>query len=136
MAKETYNHSYKKNVDLISQCLGYEKEKGFNTFIVKKLKELRIIYADEVIEETIVNEGWKIKNKEFSTEIQKISYFFAIIKNTIPFYNKKHLERKTFNEKIKIQNENNFVEEDIVEITNNKTKKINNRDISSILEEF
>ena len=40
MAKETYNHSYKKNIDLISQCLGYEKEKGFNTFIVKKLKEL------------------------------------------------------------------------------------------------
>ena len=104
--------------------------------IVKKLKELRNIYPDEVIIETIKNEGWKIKNKKFDTESGKIIYFFTIISNNISFYNKKYNERKIFNEKMKAQNENNFVAEDIIEFSNKKQNINNNRDISSILEEI
>ena len=88
MTKETYNHSYREVVDLISECLDYKKDEGFNTLIVKKLKDLRNQYPDEVIAETIKNEGWKIKGKIFDTQTHKISYFFAIIKNTIFYYNK------------------------------------------------
>ena len=65
MPKETYNHSYREVVDLISECLDYKKDEGFNTLIVKKLKDLRNQYPDEVIAETIKNEGWKIKGKNF-----------------------------------------------------------------------
>ena len=36
MAKETYNHSYREVVDLISEDLGYQKGYKFNKFIVKK----------------------------------------------------------------------------------------------------
>lgn len=136
MAQETYNHSYKTIVNLISQCLDYEKEKGFNTFIVKKLKNLRDKYPDEVIEETVKNEGWRIKGRNFKNEYQKISYFFAIITNNIYFYNKKYLQKKTFNDNNKLQNENNFITEDITESIKNKTTKNNSRDISSILEDF
>ena len=35
MAKKTYNHSYKEVVDLISQCLDYNKEDGFNFIPLK-----------------------------------------------------------------------------------------------------
>ena len=136
MTKETYNHSYREVVDLISECLDYKKDEGFNTLIVKKLKDLRNQYPDEVIAETIKNEGWKIKGKNFGTQIHKISYFFAIIKNTIFYYNRKYNEKKTFNEKMKLQNENNFVEEDIIHVINNKEVSRNSRDISSILEDF
>lgn len=136
MTKETYNHSYREVVDLISECLDYKKDEGFNTLIVKKLKDLRNQYPDEVIAETIKNEGWKIKGKIFGTQTHKISYFFAIIKNTIFYYNRKYNEKKTFNEKMKLQNENNFVEEDIIHVINNKEVSRNSRDISSILEDF
>ena len=136
MPKETYNHSYREVVDLISECLDYKKDEGFNTLIVKKLKDLRNQYPDEVIAETIKNEGWKIKGKIFKTQTHKISYFFAIIKNTILYYNRKYNEKKTFNEKMKLQNENNFVEEDIIHVINNKEVSRNSRDISSILEDF
>lgn len=136
MTKETYNHSYREVVDLISECLDYKKDEGFNTLIVKKLKDLRNQYPDEVIAETIKNEGWKIKGKNFGTQTHKISYFFAIIKNTIFYYNRKYNEKKTFNEKMKLQNENNFVEEDIIHVINNKEVSRNSRDISSILEDF
>lgn len=136
MTKETYNHSYREVVDLISECLDYKKDEGFNTLIVKKLKDLRNQYPDEVIAETIKNEGWKIKGKNFETQTHKISYFFAIIKNTIFYYNRKYNEKKTFNEKMKLQNENNFVEEDIIHVINNKEVTRNSRDISSILEDF
>lgn len=136
MTKETYNHSYREVVDLISECLDYKKDEGFNTLIVKKLKDLRNQYPDEVIAETIKNEGWKIKGKIFDTQTHKISYFFAIIKNTIFYYNRKYNEKKIFNEKMKLQNENNFVEEDIIHIINNKEVSRNSRDISSILEDF
>ena len=135
MAKETYNHSYQETVDVIAKCLDYRKEDGFNTLITKKLKELREIYADEVIKETVENEGWRIKSKKFNTEFNKISYFFAIIKNNIYLYNRRHNDRKTINEKMKIQNENNFVSEEIVSAINNKKMVENSRDISSILEE-
>ena len=136
MTKETYNHSYREVVDLISECLDYKKDEGFNTLIVKKLKDLRNQYPDEVIAETIKNEGWKIKGKIFEAQTHKISYFFAIIKNTIFYYNRKYNEKKTFNEKMKLQNENNFVEEDIIHVINNKEVSRNSRDISSILEDF
>lgn len=136
MTKETYNHSYREVVDLISECLDYKKEDGFNTLIVKKLKDLRNQYPDEVIAETIKNEGWKIKGKIFDTQTHKISYFFAIIKNCIFYYNRKYNEKKIFNEKMKLQNENNFVEEDIIHVINNKEVSRNSRDISSILEDF
>lgn len=135
MAKETYNHSYKETVDVIAKCLDYRKEDGFNTLITKKLKELREDYADEVIKETVENEGWRIKSKKFNTESNKIAYFFAIIKNNIYLYNRRHNDRKTINEKMKIQNENNFVSEEIVSAINNKKIVENSRDISSILEE-
>ena len=68
MAKETYNHSYKELVNLISEDLGYKKEDKFNTFIVKQLQKIRNEYSDEVILETVKNEGWKIKNKIFDTQ--------------------------------------------------------------------
>ena len=136
MAKETYNHSYREIIDLISKNLGYKKEDGFNTFIGKKLKKIRNEYPDEVIFDTIKNEGWKINNKIFETQNHKISYFFVIIENNISFYNRKYNERKTFNEKMKIQNENNFVEEEFVDINNKKPKKNITRDISFILEDF
>lgn len=136
MAKETYNHSYREVVDLIAQCLDYKKEDGFNTLIVKRLQRLRNDYPDEVILEVVKNEGWKIKNKKFDTETHKISYFFAIVKNNIFYYNRKYEEKKAFNEKMMLQNENNFVDEDIVTIVNSKEKVNNNRDISSILEDF
>ena len=125
MAVETYNHSYKEVVDLIVQCLDYRKEDGFNTLIVKKLQLLRNKVADEVIAEVVKNEGWKIKNKKFDTEAGKISYFFAILNNNISYYNRKHEEKKSFNEKMKLQNENNFVDEEIANIANNKTTKNN-----------
>ena len=136
MAKETYNHSYRETVDEIAKCLDYKKENGFNTLITKRLKELRELYADEVIKETVINEGWRIKNKKFDTEAHKISYFFAIIKNNIYFYDRRYKENKTFNEKMKLQNENNFISEDIVTATNNNQRIDNSRDISSILEEI
>lgn len=136
MAKETYNHSYREVVDLIAQCLDYKKEDGFNTLIVKRLQRLRNDYPDEVILEAVKSEGWKIKSKKFDTESHKISYFFAIIKNNIFYYNRKYEEKKTFNEKMMLQNENNFVDEDIVTTVNSKEKVNNNRDISSILEDF
>ena len=44
MAKETYNHSYKELVNLISEDLGYKKEDKFNTFIVKQLQKIRNEY--------------------------------------------------------------------------------------------
>ena len=136
MAKETYNHSYKKVVDLISECLDYHKEDKFNTFIVKRLQQLRNEYPDEVIEEAVKNEGWRIKRKTFDTEFHKISYFFAIIKNNIAYYNKKYNEKKALNDKMKTQNENNFIEEEVINYANSKQKIKNNRDISSILEEM
>ena len=37
---------------------------------------------------------------------------------------------------IKLQNENNFIEEDIFSNSNNKENSGNKRDISSILEDF
>ena len=126
MAKETYNHSYKELVNLISEDLGYKKEDKFNTFIVKQLQKIRNEYSDEVILETVKNEGWKIKNK----------IFVVIIKNNISFYNRKYNEKKAFNEKMKLQNENNFIDEEIISIVNEKTKINNDRDISSILEDF
>lgn len=136
MAKETYNHSYKEVVDLISEDLGYQKGDKFNTFIVKKLKTLRENYADEVIADVVKNEGWKIRGKHFDKQYNKISYYFAIIKNNISYYNKKYNEKKSFNEKIKLQNENNFIEEDIFSNSSNKENSGNKRDITSILEDF
>lgn len=136
METKSYNHSYKEVINLITDCFNYKTGDKFNTLIVKKLKELRNIYPDEVIIETIKNEGWKIKNKKFDTENGKIIYFFTIISNNISFYNKKYNERKIFNEKMKAQNENNFVAEDIIEFSNKKQNINNNRDISSILEEI
>lgn len=136
MAKETYNHSYKELVNLISEDLGYKKEDKFNTFIVKQLQKIRNEYSDEVILETVKNEGWKIKNKIFDTQNHKISYFFVIIKNNVSFYNRIYNEKKAFNEKMKLQNENNFVDGEIISIVNEKTKINNDRDISSILEDF
>ena len=136
MAVEKYNNSYKEIINLILDCLDYNTENTFNTLIVKKLKELRNLYADEVIFETIKNEGWKIKNKIVNKESQKIMYFFAIIKNTIYFYNQKYNDKKTYNEKIKKQAENNFIEEDIFSTTSRKTTSNSSRDISFILEDF
>lgn len=136
METKSYNHSYKEVINLITDYFNYKTGDKFNTLIVKKLKELRNIYPDEVIIETIKNEGWKIKNKKFDTESGKIIYFFTIISNNISFYNKKYNERKIFNEKMKAQNENNFVAEDIIEFSNKKQNINNNRDISSILEEI
>ena len=136
MATETYNKSYKEAVELISDDLGYKKGEKFNTLITKQLKLLRENYADEVIIETVKNEGWKIKNKTFDKQIGKILYYFTIIKNNISFYDKKYKENKVFNEKMKLQNKNNFVEEEIFIIASNKKEIKNDRDISSILEEF
>lgn len=136
MAKETYNHSYREVIDLISEDLGYQKGDKFNTFIVKKLKTLRENYADEVIADVVKNEGWKIRGKHFDKQYNKIAYYFAIIKNNISYYNKKYNEKKSFNEKIKLQNENNFIEEDIFSNSNNRENSGNKRDISSILEDF
>lgn len=135
MAKETYNHSYREAVDAIAKCLDYQKGDKFNTLITKKLQELRNFYVDEVIKETVENEGWKIKNKKFNTESSKIAYFFAIIKNTIYLYDRRYKDRKTINDNMKLQNENNFVSEDIISAVNGKQTTENNRDISSILEE-
>lgn len=136
METKAYNHSYKEVINLITDCFNYKTGDKFNTLIAKKLKELRNIYPDEVIIETIKNEGWKIKNKKFDTESGKIIYFFTIISNNVSFYNKKYNERKILNEKMKAQNENNFVAEDIIEFLNKKQNINNNRDISSILEEI
>ena len=62
--------------------------------------------------------------------------FFVIIKNNVSFYNRIYNEKKAFNEKMKLQNENNFVDGEIISIVNEKTKINNDRDISSILEDF
>ena len=32
MPKETYNHSYREVVDLISECLDYKKDEGFECY--------------------------------------------------------------------------------------------------------
>ena len=136
MAKETYNKSYQEIVELICQYLDYKKGKKFNTYLVKKLQPLREEYPDEVISETIREECWGITSKEFKNENQKINYLFAIINNNIFRHSIKYMQKKNMNEKMKLQNENNFVEEEIANIADSKKTAENDRDISLILEDF
>ena len=124
---------YKKIIYIISSdFLGYQKGQSFPTVLAKKLKELEF-YPNEVILKTVENNYDNIlywmKNKEFSNDIGKISYIFAIIKNNI---NDVYRDWKR-NQKIKVKENNTNIELslDIQDI--NTTQK--GKDISAWLEE-
>lgn len=129
--KQTELH--KKIVDIIvNDFLDYQQGQIFPTMLLKKLKELDF-YPNEVVLKTIENNHDNIcywmNKKEFSNDIGKISYIFAIIKNNInDIY--KNWKR---NQQIQTQENNTNIEVslDIQEI--NTTQK--GKDITAWLED-
>jgi hypothetical protein len=124
---------HKKIVDTIAnEFLNYQQGQIFPTMLNKKLKELDF-YPNEVILQTIEKNYDNIKywmgTKNFSNDIGKISYIFAIIKNCI---NDIYKDWKR-NKEIKVQENNTNIDLslDIKEI--NTTQK--GKDITSWLEE-
>lgn len=75
----------------------YEKNMNLSTYLIKKLKELRVSYSYKIILETFEKYKdtiiyWIKSKKELDTEIRKISYMMAIINNNI---NDVYLKSKT-----------------------------------------
>jgi hypothetical protein len=129
--KQSYLH--KRIVDIIANdFLDYQQGQIFPTVLNKKLKELEF-YPNEVILQTIEKNYDNIKywmaSKNFSNDIGKISYIFAIIKNCI---NDTYKDWKR-NKEIKVHENNTNIDLslDIKEI--NTTQK--GKDITSWLEE-
>lgn len=92
-SKEVYDVWNKENEDrknviekFAIDFLDYESGQVFPTVLTKKLKELEF-YGYDVINRTIDKAynsiQYAIQHKEFKSDVGKISYIFAIIKNNI-----------------------------------------------------
>ena len=92
-SKELYDVWNKKNEDrkhvidkFATEFLGYVPGQVFPTILTKKLKELEF-YGYDVINRTIDKSynsiQYALRIKEFRSDMGKISYIFAIIKNNI-----------------------------------------------------
>ncbi|MEY8366563.1 hypothetical protein AALA22_13070 [Anaerovoracaceae bacterium 41-7] len=103
-SKEIYDNHLKeketrdKIVEFVMvNFIHYENNQPFPTFVYKKIKELDF-YSNEVILETLKSLqkslNWAMKNKDFSTEQQRINYIFAAVKNHINTVNKEVKAKK------------------------------------------
>ena len=81
------NEGRKKVIEIIAfDFLGYRQGQVFPTVLTKKLKELEF-YGYDVILKTVEKSRsaieYSMNTKDFSSDIHKISYIMAIIKNNI-----------------------------------------------------
>ena len=110
--------------DLLMELMGYDKTKGHKlpTLAVKKMEEYRNSYGFDVLYETILSQSdnirWALSNRlESSTELNKVSYIFAILRNNVMTeYRKKKRQEKQEKESQKKLAE---VNESPVEISGN-----------------
>lgn len=121
----------RKIIHVISvDILGYESGQVFPTILVRRLKELNF-YPNEVILETVQNLQdsllWAMQNKDFRSDVNRIEYIFAAIKNHINDVYKRYKVRKNAaNHETVIGNQLS----DFANMTVEKPKKQKNRDIS------
>lgn len=125
---------YKKIVNIIAEeFLNYDRNQVFPTLLTKKLKELEF-YPNEVILKTVEKNYETIKYwmnvKDFSNDVGRISYIFAIIKNNI---NDVYKKWKTENEKHKtIDNTIKNITDINIDVINNNPQQ---KDLRKWLEE-
>lgn len=80
--------SYRKICDTIADFIGYDPENGqpMPPIVFRKLKDLEW-YSDEIIQQTLDENRtaiqWAMTNKKFDSDISKVSYMMAIVKNNI-----------------------------------------------------
>ena len=130
-SKEVYDIWNKENEDrknvierFAVDFLDYKPGQVFPTVLTKKLKELEF-YGYDVINRTIDKAynsiQYAIQHKEFKSDVGKISYIFAIIKNNINDVYKQVVQEEKRNETVcEIDNE---VDIDNIQ-TNHKEKNI------------
>jgi hypothetical protein len=88
-------HKRQSRLDLVDficlKFLDYYNGQPFPQILTRKLKELEF-YSNDVILETCKQKEndiqYAISTKHFTSEVQKVSYIFAIIKNNIADVNK------------------------------------------------
>lgn len=130
-SKEVYDIWNKENEDrknvierFVVDFLDYKPGQVFPTVLTKKLKELEF-YGYDVINRTIDKAynsiQYAIQHKEFKSDVGKISYIFAIIKNNINDVYKQVVQEEKRSETVcEIDNE---VDIDNIQ-TNHKEKNI------------
>ena len=117
------------------EFLGYEKGQVFPTLLCKKLKELDF-YNFNIINKTVEKCRPSIEyalQKDFKSELAKISYIFAIIKNNINDVYKDCLREEKVEKKQQAQTTNlDLVDEQSMMNIGSKKKA---KDISDFLED-
>lgn len=80
------NKKYRgKVIDLIRECMGYSKpQMKLPTLTYKKISEYKEFGYDVLYDTLLINKQdieWSFQNKDFKSEIAKITYLFAILEN-------------------------------------------------------
>ena len=132
-SKEVYDIWNKENEDrknviekFAIDFLDYEPGQVFPTVLTKKLKELEF-YGYDVINRTIDKVynsiQYAIQHKEFKSDVGKISYIFAIIKNNINDVYKRTVQQEKEKKNRTVCEIDNELDIDNIQ-TNHKEKNI------------
>lgn len=132
-SKEVYEVWNKENEDrknviekFAVDFLDYQPGQVFPTVLTKKLKELEFYGYDVInstIDKTYASIQYAIQHKDFKSDVGKISYIFAIIKNNINDVYKQTIKREKEQKSKSICGMDNSVDIDNIQ-TNHKEKNI------------
>ena len=122
---------------MCEKYLDYNTTKKMNPILVTKLKQLNTYGSYEVIYRTLQSQEKNLNyinsNKTFQSDIQKISYFLAIIKN-----NMAKIQNQLKNKKAVVEAKRNStsMNEDIIDMLENKTvsKPTKRKDLSEFID--